>query len=444
MSAHEPILSRLRAHPFVADVSLAKADGTEQLVVVPKLAHAPVVADHERVQLSDTLAVITDNRREALSQYSEFFESPFLGPLTILPGDVVVDIGANIGMFSLYAQQHGARVYAVEPAPQTSRLLQLNIDMHQQASAPTAHVVEAGVGEENGTALFSYNQWSPAGSGFYSQEAQQHFIAAAKARIQKIRSQIPPSETQQSELLARYEQQIEQSTAVFSHTEVPIYTLHHLMSAYQIGHIDLLKVDAEGLELPILRQLDERDWASIYQLLVEVHDGGSYEPILTLLANHGFDTSASTTDDRGEGTYQIYAFQPGRAKQIAPAQSQTLAPVQLLTAEALMPLLGTGEAHHLVIADPVSGLATAADHDLSLREGRLRKLEAIFRELLGPEHIHEDFLQHGRSANQLFFLALRVYQELQILLPLPYLMEGPYTIRAIEQVIQRMDHASAS
>ena len=46
----------------------------------------------------------------------------------ILPGLTVVDIGANIGVFSLYAASQGAeKVYAYEPSSESFKLLQKNV-----------------------------------------------------------------------------------------------------------------------------------------------------------------------------------------------------------------------------------------------------------------------------------------------------------------------------
>ena len=53
-------------------------------------------------------------------------------------GDVVVDIGANIGVYSLYAAHKGAQVVAYEPHPETFALLKANttgrnVECHQAA-----------------------------------------------------------------------------------------------------------------------------------------------------------------------------------------------------------------------------------------------------------------------------------------------------------------------
>ena len=47
--------------------------------------------------------------------------------MQIRPNDIVVDIGANQGVFTCYAAYHGARVYAFEPFPQSFETLQENV-----------------------------------------------------------------------------------------------------------------------------------------------------------------------------------------------------------------------------------------------------------------------------------------------------------------------------
>jgi FkbM family methyltransferase len=46
---------------------------------------------------------------------------------SIRPGDIVLDLGANIGEFSLYAARRGAQVFAVEPDPSVIDLLRHNV-----------------------------------------------------------------------------------------------------------------------------------------------------------------------------------------------------------------------------------------------------------------------------------------------------------------------------
>jgi predicted RNA methylase len=51
--------------------------------------------------------------------------------VSIFAGDVVVDVGANIGVFTLYAAKQGAHAYAYEPMPPTYAVLQQNVEAHR-------------------------------------------------------------------------------------------------------------------------------------------------------------------------------------------------------------------------------------------------------------------------------------------------------------------------
>src|SRR5215831_15660295 len=50
--------------------------------------------------------------------------------VSVLPGDIVLDVGANIGVFTLLAAQQGAQVYAYEPISLTFAALQQNVRLH--------------------------------------------------------------------------------------------------------------------------------------------------------------------------------------------------------------------------------------------------------------------------------------------------------------------------
>src|SRR5260221_826343 len=50
--------------------------------------------------------------------------------VSISPVDIVLDVGANIGVFALCAAKQGAHLYAYEPIPATFELLEQNINLH--------------------------------------------------------------------------------------------------------------------------------------------------------------------------------------------------------------------------------------------------------------------------------------------------------------------------
>jgi 2-polyprenyl-3-methyl-5-hydroxy-6-metoxy-1,4-benzoquinol methylase len=56
--------------------------------------------------------------------------------VSISPGDIVFDVGANIGVFTLCAAKQGAHIYAFEPIPPTCEVLQHNIRLHASITSP--------------------------------------------------------------------------------------------------------------------------------------------------------------------------------------------------------------------------------------------------------------------------------------------------------------------
>lgn len=70
------------------------------------------------------------------------------------PGDLFVDIGANVGSYTVLASKvRGARTIAVEPDPDTSKALRRNIEVN--ALGDKVNVVEAALGATEGVVSFT-------------------------------------------------------------------------------------------------------------------------------------------------------------------------------------------------------------------------------------------------------------------------------------------------
>lgn len=68
-------------------------------------------------------------------------------------GGIVLDIGANIGSFSIYCASKGATVYAVEPEPNNLIALRSNIELNSMQKSIT--VFDYGISDFNGTAVIN-------------------------------------------------------------------------------------------------------------------------------------------------------------------------------------------------------------------------------------------------------------------------------------------------
>jgi FkbM family methyltransferase len=71
-----------------------------------------------------------------------------LGDVALRPGDLVVNVGANIGELAMALTQQGAQVVAVEPDPLTLRCLRLNL------AGAAVEIVPAGLWSMDGELTF--------------------------------------------------------------------------------------------------------------------------------------------------------------------------------------------------------------------------------------------------------------------------------------------------
>ncbi len=89
---------------------------------------------------------------------------------TVRPGDVVIDCGCNIGVFSRFALDNGAsRVVALEPAPDNARCLKLTF---QEAIADGRFIlVEVGAWNRSDVLTFNVNSATSGRNSFVSRDS---------------------------------------------------------------------------------------------------------------------------------------------------------------------------------------------------------------------------------------------------------------------------------
>lgn len=118
-------------------------------------------------------------------------------------GGVVLDIGANIGAFSMYAAHMGSIVYAIEPEPHNLEALKKNIEINEMQDK--IHVCPYAISDFKGTAVI-YD-----GGGSSSIKDDGAFGA-----------------------------------------EVEVMTLDIFFNLYHISEVDVMKIDIEGSELELI------------------------------------------------------------------------------------------------------------------------------------------------------------------------------------------------
>jgi FkbM family methyltransferase len=226
-AAHE-LVRRREFHPLL--VSARCVQTYDRWAVQRKLALpnevAPVACPPDRFDFGVTtstplvggLAFATGRPQEARWYARHGVERRSLALLErFLPlGGVFVDVGANVGIFSVAAAKRvgeQGRVIAFEPDPRSRALLTANVERHRVA--PWVEVRAEAVGDASGTRSFRSYENTPV-SGFGE----------------------PPEAFSPGRLLEVM--------------PVPVATLSEAVD----GRVDMVKVDVEGFEVEVLRGAD--------------------------------------------------------------------------------------------------------------------------------------------------------------------------------------------
>ncbi len=181
------------------------------------------------------------------------------------PGDIVLDIGAHVGLFSALARRvvlPGGRILAIEPAVTTAQLLRQNTEGE-------ATILQAAIGQQVGRMVLQ-----SAGSG---------------------RSAYNTLGSERSD----------------NGTEVDVITLDQLLQDHGIERADFVKLDVEGAELAVWRGAQQ----AIEQRRLEVVMIEFTDPNL-VRAGTSSEELFRTVSDSG---YRLYRFDID-TQQLVPAQ----------------------------------------------------------------------------------------------------------------------------
>ena len=181
------------------------------------------------------------------------------------PGDIVVDVGANVGMFTYAALQcvlPDGRVHAIEPTPWAAQNIHHNVDRNRVAQS--VHVYELAASDEAGTARFTADQ-----------DVSNHM------EFDDLTSHDAGSDL----------------------IEVPTAPLDALLP--EEATISLAKFDVEGAGTKALTGfLHHLENANPPVVLIEAHDhslkkmGSSRDEVMALLADNGYESLVYDVDAR--------------------------------------------------------------------------------------------------------------------------------------------------
>lgn len=211
------------------------------------------------------------NTEPIYNNYDEFFIQKVYDTLDIDGSTVVLDIGANIGLWTEYILTRNAKmVYCVEPNIVALENLKRNMQLH----STNTKIIPKALHTENGTLKFYADKNSLVSSIFPTNGSLEY--------------------------------------------EVESITFDSLLYENNIQHVDLLKMDIEGAEFNIIESFGKEQFDKIDSFLIEYHEwvGGDHKNIISKLEQFGYHIQ------RVDGCMFIFAYKQKKSYLIPPSVSE--------------------------------------------------------------------------------------------------------------------------
>jgi len=256
-----------------------------------------------RVRLPNGREIVCSSRHEALLVYDEVGHYVRNG-MTLKPGDVIFDVGANIGLFSLWAYdqcQRDCTIFAFEPIPRVYAMVHENL---RRLGDPRVRSLNFGLSNRSGRATFSFHPNATFASTAFPEASD---LELTHTLMAKSLDRLPAP----LHLVKHLPRPLRQGMIkVFSRivnikqaVDCELRTISRVIRDEKVERIDFLKIDAEKSELDVLRGIDDADWPRVKQAFVEVHDrDGRGEIVRDLFLRHGFRKVKLEQDPYFEGT----------------------------------------------------------------------------------------------------------------------------------------------
>ena len=188
-----------------------------------------------------------------------FFENYFLKvnnpnkKFEIKKNDIVIDIGAHIGYFTIYAANSAneGTVYSIEPYKESFEILKKNLKLNNLTNVKSFHIAISKVTEQITLYIDKKNQ---IGNSIFKTD-----------------------ETIESE-------------------KVESFSLKDFVKSNKIEKIDFLKIDCEGAEFKILLNFDKELMKKINKISAEVHENSntySLDKLVDFLKKNNFKVNTS-------------------------------------------------------------------------------------------------------------------------------------------------------
>lgn len=244
----------------------------------------------------------------AVQPYYDHVQTYFKKFIKIKEGDTVLDIGANIGMYTISIfERYGnkVKVFAFEPIPEIYEVLKANAERY---SKETLIPVRKGVSNRCGLVEFTYYPTAPSLSTLYPELQQDEVIdglldyfdklekegrlnewpSNIQETIEKIKNNDSLSE-EKKERAIKIETMISIKNSFYAQkVECELTTVSEIIREYKLDRVDVLKLHVEHSEWDILQGIEEEDWDKIKQMVIQIEGEDTIRMVEDLLRRHNF------------------------------------------------------------------------------------------------------------------------------------------------------------
>lgn len=265
---------------------------------------SPQTETTAKKRLHNGIEIYQNNEGETEFLYNEIFQKEmyFKHGITLPDHGTVMDVGANIGMFTLYvSSKSNCRVYAFEPLPPTFKLLEMNTN-----SLPRVTTVNVGLSNEIKEAEFAYFPTMSTDS-VQIRYRENHDQDLRYGLINHYRDHFDDPR-----MLNRFVDQL--MSPKFLNEQIhrcKLTTISEMIHYYDMNAIDLLKIDVEKSEFEVLEGIEPEDWGKIRQIVMEVHglDGEQISRLENIFRTNGFNVVIDYYEDLNIPNYfNVYAL----------------------------------------------------------------------------------------------------------------------------------------
>ena len=216
---------------------------------------------------------------------------------------VVFDVGANIGLFSLYVAERfpTSRLYAFEPSPDIYSILLKNLSIYQKRCQVYAVCLYNDIGKKT----FCYYPGYSVISGLRTNIQRDAAVIINGVKSSLVSLDSIPDELSSDDKISSLVQSRLSKKQLF---ECQTTTISSILQQQNIKQVDLLKIDVEGAEWEVLAGIRAADWHKIRQVVIEIHCRNDVKRICQLIEKKGFDMYLAEDSNLGNaGVFNLFA-----------------------------------------------------------------------------------------------------------------------------------------